>query len=182
LVFLSSYCMKPWDMLLPSNSKLGSYTEGSWQKVSSNYLWLIVLDCSRDSRTVYSRGLIKYIAKRYYCNWKRWTSVTARPSLHSRQHDSLFHCSRHASKRAHVSKFASCQLKLGFNHFFRRFKRVGPNAMRGRGIGTARGRATIMRGEIILILTVYVHLLTLSYQQTVCIWISPLPWTLTLLI
>ncbi|KAK0212564.1 small nuclear ribonucleoprotein Sm D3 [Desarmillaria ectypa] len=26
------------------------------------------------------------------------------------------------------------------------FKRVGPNAMRGRGIGTARGRATIMRG------------------------------------
>jgi len=23
---------------------------------------------------------------------------------------------------------------------------VGPNAMRGRGIGTARGRATIMRG------------------------------------
>jgi small nuclear ribonucleoprotein D3 len=29
---------------------------------------------------------------------------------------------------------------------FRRFKRVGPNAMRGRGIGTARGRATIMRG------------------------------------
>lgn len=27
-----------------------------------------------------------------------------------------------------------------------RFKRVGPNAMRGRGIGTARGRATIMRG------------------------------------
>lgn len=29
---------------------------------------------------------------------------------------------------------------------FDRFKRVGPNAMRGRGIGTARGRATIMRG------------------------------------
>lgn len=29
---------------------------------------------------------------------------------------------------------------------FSRFKRVGPNAMRGRGIGTARGRATIMRG------------------------------------
>ena len=29
---------------------------------------------------------------------------------------------------------------------FHRFKRVGPNAMRGRGIGTARGRATIMRG------------------------------------
>ena len=28
-----------------------------------------------------------------------------------------------------------------------RFKRVGPNAMKGRGIGTARGRATIMRGE-----------------------------------
>ena len=27
-----------------------------------------------------------------------------------------------------------------------RFKPVGPNAMRGRGIGTARGRATIMRG------------------------------------
>ena len=27
------------------------------------------------------------------------------------------------------------------------FKRVGPNAMKGRGIGAARGRATIMRGE-----------------------------------
>jgi len=27
------------------------------------------------------------------------------------------------------------------------FKRVGPNAMRGRGIGTARGRATIMRAN-----------------------------------
>lgn len=27
------------------------------------------------------------------------------------------------------------------------FKRVGPNAMRGRGIGAARGRATIQRGE-----------------------------------
>lgn len=33
-------------------------------------------------------------------------------------------------------------------HDFPRFKRVGPNAMRGRGIGTARGRATIMRGMI----------------------------------
>jgi|SRR6188768_536541 len=32
----------------------------------------------------------------------------------------------------------------------RRFKRVGPNAMRGRGIGTARGRATIMRGAYLL--------------------------------
>lgn len=30
-----------------------------------------------------------------------------------------------------------------------RFKRVGPNAMRGRGIGTARGRATIMRGTFL---------------------------------
>lgn len=29
----------------------------------------------------------------------------------------------------------------------RRFKRVGPNAMKGRGIGTARGRATIMRAN-----------------------------------
>jgi small nuclear ribonucleoprotein D3 len=28
------------------------------------------------------------------------------------------------------------------------FKRVGPNAMKGRGIGAARGRATIMRGEL----------------------------------
>ncbi|KAK7050503.1 hypothetical protein R3P38DRAFT_1759850 [Favolaschia claudopus] len=27
------------------------------------------------------------------------------------------------------------------------FKRVGPNAMRGRGIGAARGRATIQRGR-----------------------------------
>ena len=31
-----------------------------------------------------------------------------------------------------------------------RFKRVGPNAMRGRGIGTARGRATIQRGPILI--------------------------------
>ena len=31
-----------------------------------------------------------------------------------------------------------------------RFKRVGPNAMKGRGIGTARGRATIMRGTCII--------------------------------
>lgn len=28
------------------------------------------------------------------------------------------------------------------------FKRVGPNAMKGRGIGSARGRATIMRGML----------------------------------
>ncbi|RXK42024.1 hypothetical protein M231_00745 [Tremella mesenterica] len=28
-----------------------------------------------------------------------------------------------------------------------RFKRVGPNAMRGRGIGAARGRATIQRAN-----------------------------------
>ncbi|CAO1613877.1 unnamed protein product [Parajaminaea phylloscopi] len=27
------------------------------------------------------------------------------------------------------------------------FKRVGPNAMKGRGIGAARGRATIMRAQ-----------------------------------
>ncbi|CED84523.1 sm-like ribonucleo protein [Phaffia rhodozyma] len=27
------------------------------------------------------------------------------------------------------------------------FKRVGPNAMKGRGIGTARGRATILRAR-----------------------------------
>ena len=33
------------------------------------------------------------------------------------------------------------------------FKRVGPNAMKGRGIGAARGRATIMRGMYPLWLT-----------------------------
>lgn len=27
------------------------------------------------------------------------------------------------------------------------FKRIGPNAMKGRGIGSARGRATVLRGE-----------------------------------
>lgn len=27
------------------------------------------------------------------------------------------------------------------------FQRVGPNAMKGRGIGSARGRATVLRGE-----------------------------------
>ena len=37
-----------------------------------------------------------------------------------------------------------------------RFKRVGPNAMRGRGIGTARGCATIMRG----LLPVFLNTLT----------------------
>jgi hypothetical protein len=37
-----------------------------------------------------------------------------------------------------------------------RFKRVGPNAMRGRGIGTARGRATIMRG----LLPIFLNTLT----------------------
>ena len=37
-----------------------------------------------------------------------------------------------------------------------RFKRVGPNAMRGRGIGTARGRATIKRG----LLPVFLNALT----------------------
>ncbi|WFD39172.1 small nuclear ribonucleoprotein Sm D3 [Malassezia japonica] len=31
------------------------------------------------------------------------------------------------------------------------FKRVGPNAMKGRGIGSARGRATIMRGTYLLL-------------------------------
>jgi hypothetical protein len=41
---------------------------------------------------------------------------------------------------------------------FDRFKRVGPNAMRGRGIGTARGRATIMRGQPFILLST--HLLT----------------------
>jgi small nuclear ribonucleoprotein D3 len=35
-----------------------------------------------------------------------------------------------------------------------RFKRVGPNAMRGRGIGTARGRATIMRGLLPVFLNI----------------------------
>jgi len=35
---------------------------------------------------------------------------------------------------------------------FDRFKRVGPNAMRGRGIGTARGRATIMRGAFSIVI------------------------------
>ena len=36
--------------------------------------------------------------------------------------------------------------RTNFHSRLRRFKRTGVNAMRGRGIGTARGRATIMRG------------------------------------
>lgn len=41
---------------------------------------------------------------------------------------------------------------ISFTHLYiGRFKRVGPNAMRGRGIGTARGRATIMRGASFLL-------------------------------
>lgn len=35
------------------------------------------------------------------------------------------------------------------------FKRVGPNAMKGRGIGAARGRATIMRGKFGLWLRIH---------------------------
>ncbi|KXN92469.1 Small nuclear ribonucleoprotein Sm D3 [Leucoagaricus sp. SymC.cos] len=38
------------------------------------------------------------------------------------------------------------------------FKRVGPNAMRGRGIGTARGRATIMRGMHSILIAQFHHL------------------------
>ncbi|KAF5393441.1 hypothetical protein D9757_000633 [Collybiopsis confluens] len=41
------------------------------------------------------------------------------------------------------------------------FKRVGPNAMRGRGIGTARGRATIMRANALIQLVV----VAVSHQQ-----------------
>ena len=37
-----------------------------------------------------------------------------------------------------------------------RFKRVGPNAMRGRGIGTARGRATIMRGPLPVVIYIFI--------------------------
>lgn len=40
------------------------------------------------------------------------------------------------------SVFARTDYRLRWH----RFKRTGVNAMRGRGIGTARGRATIMRG------------------------------------
>jgi hypothetical protein len=48
-----------------------------------------------------------------------------------------------------------------------RFKRVGPNAMRGRGIGTARGRATIMRGMcfISLFFSSTHQLLTPTYSK-----------------
>jgi hypothetical protein len=50
----------------------------------------------------------------------------------------------------------------------RRFKRVGPNAMRGRGIGTARGRATIMRGmSFSSALVSYLLILATPFQQTV---------------
>ena len=57
-----------------------------------------------------------------------------------------------------------------FNHLAHvcvndRFKRVGPNAMRGRGIGTARGRATIMRGSSIFlqyVLTILIHSISSS--------------------
>lgn len=41
------------------------------------------------------------------------------------------------------------------------FKRVGPNAMKGRGIGSARGRATIMRGKF----TKALRSLSLSFQR-----------------
>ena len=51
---------------------------------------------------------------------------------------------------------------------FSRFKRVGPNAMRGRGIGTARGRATIMRGTILLVFSDLLHVTDpVLIQQTV---------------
>lgn len=47
-----------------------------------------------------------------------------------------------------------------------RFKRVGPNAMRGRGIGTARGRATIMRGACSLPSVCYELSLTQIFSLT----------------
>lgn len=40
--------------------------------------------------------------------------------------------------------------------YVHRFKRVGPNAMRGRGIGTARGRATIMRGALLVVIYIFI--------------------------
>lgn len=46
-----------------------------------------------------------------------------------------------------------------------RFKRVGPNAMRGRGIGTARGRATIMRGMSSVLVHATFHSLLSVCQQ-----------------
>ncbi len=49
-----------------------------------------------------------------------------------------------------------------------RFKRVGPNAMRGRGIGTARGRATIMRGLLPVFFTLTAVLMCLGSQWYRC--------------
>jgi small nuclear ribonucleoprotein D3 len=46
-----------------------------------------------------------------------------------------------------------------------RFKRIGPNAMRGRGIGTARGRATISRGTFLFIFCAAAYLLQLPCSK-----------------
>jgi hypothetical protein len=52
------------------------------------------------------------------------------------------------------------------DHRRHRFKRVGPNAMRGRGIGAARGRATIQRGRLHSPLNEVFRLTTHSKCQT----------------
>lgn len=52
-----------------------------------------------------------------------------------------------------------------------RFKRVGPNAMKGRGIGTARGRATIMRAN-----GNTCNVLCLIACTKLCLRLSSSPW------
>ena len=63
----------------------------------------------------------------------------------------------------HPCQFSSyLKLTLSVDVWYR-FKRVGPNAMRGRGIGTARGRATIMRGGFFVSYGTLYRMLTLIF-------------------
>ena len=95
-----------------------------------------------------SGRLSQHRTQRYYCDWERWSCIAVRSSVHQGKYDQVFHRSRHVAECADVSCFCGrgsvwCCWLFSCS----RFKRVGPNAMKGRGIGTARGRATIMRAN-----------------------------------
>ena len=97
-----------------------------------------------------SRGQPKHLIEGHHRNPARRACVPTRSSIHQGKHGQILHCPRYAAERAHVSLFYHVLVQTHCRAFLAmdRFKRMGPNAMRGRGIGTARGRATIMRGAL----------------------------------
>lgn len=63
-----------------------------------------------------------------------------------------------------------------------RFKRLGPNAMKGRGIGTARGRATIMRANGMSLASVLRNASFMNlYYSPPWTWSARCPWHSTLI-